>query len=101
MVGSQQTSSIIQNNQQETEGDYITFDGKFIHDELTENKELIRDKLVVVYVTERAEDDWITNGLDPKRIFDLHNEKVHRGNPALTHLEYTIRRVLGETIIDW
>ena len=101
MIGSHQASSLIQNKQQETEGDYITFDGKFIHEQLTENKELVRDKLVMVFLTERKESDWIPNGLDQKRIFDLHNEKIHRGNPALTHLEYTIRRVLGETMVDW
>ena len=101
LIGSHQTSSIIQNKQQETEGDYIIFDGKFLHDELTENKVLIKEKLVVVFVRERAKNDWIPNGLDQKRIFDLHNEKIHRGNPALSHLEYTIRRVLGETMVDW
>ena len=101
LIGSHKTSSIIQNRQQETEGDFITFDGKFIHDELTENKELVRDKLVVVFFTKRTESDWIPDGLDQKRIFDLHNEKIHRGIPALDHLEYTIRRVLGETMVDW
>ena len=101
LIGSHKTSSIIQNRQQETEGDFITFDGKFIHDELTENKELVRDKLVVVFFTDRTESDWIPDGLDQKRIFDLHNEKIHRGIPALDHLEYTIRRVLGETMVDW
>ena len=101
LIGSHQASSLIQNKQQETESDYITFDGKFIHEQLTENKELVRDKLVMVFLTERNESDWIPNGLDQKRIFDLHNEKIHRGNPALSHLEYTIRRVLGETMVDW
>ena len=101
LIGSHQASSLIQNKQQETEGDYITFDGKFIHEQLTENKELVRDRLVMVFLTERNESDWTPNGLDQKRIFDLHNEKIHRDNPALSHLEYTIRRVLGETMVDW
>lgn len=101
LIGSHQTSSIIQNKQQETVGEYITFDGKFIHEQLTENKELIRNKVVMVFLTERTESDWIPNGLDEKRIFDLHKEKIHRGNPALDHLEYTIRRVLGQTMLDW
>ena len=101
LIGSRQASSLIRNKQQETEDEFITFDGKFIHDELTGNKELVRDKLVMVFLTERTESDWIPNGLDEKRIFDLHNEKIHRGNPAVTHLEYTMRRVLGETMLDW
>ncbi|CAH3115559.1 unnamed protein product, partial [Pocillopora meandrina] len=57
LIGSHQASSLIQNKQQETEGDYITFDGKFIHEQLTENKELVRDKLVMVFLTERKESD--------------------------------------------
>ena len=101
LIGSRQASSLIRDKQQETEDEFITFDGKFIHDELTGNKELVRDKLVMAFLTERTESDWIPNGLDEKRIFDLHNEKIHRGNPALTHLEYTMRRVLGETMLDW
>ena len=101
LIGSHRASSLIQSRQQETEDEFITFDGKFIHDELTENKELVRNKLVMVFLTERKASDWIPNGLDEKRIFDLHNEKIYRGNPALTHLEYTMRRVLGETMLDW
>ncbi|RMX60216.1 hypothetical protein pdam_00023947 [Pocillopora damicornis] len=57
LIGSHQASSLIQNKQQETEGDYITFDGKFIHEQLTKNKELVRDKLVMVFLTERNESD--------------------------------------------
>ena len=101
LVGSRQASSLIQNKQQEAEGDFITFDGKAIHDEFTENKELV-DKLIIVFpLTERTKNDWIPTGLNEKRIFNLKGEKIWRGNPALTHLEYTIRRVLGETVLDW
>lgn len=101
LIVSRQASHLLQNKYQETDGEFVTFDGKIISDELTENKELVRNKLVMAFLTERMAKDWIPNGLDEKRIFDLHKEKIHRGNPALTHLEYTIRRVLGETMVDW
>ena len=101
LIASRQASHLLQNKHQETDGEFVTFDGKIISDELTENKELVRNKLVMAFLTERMAKDWIPNGLDEKRIFDLHKEKIHRGNPALTHLEYTIRRVLGETMVDW
>ena len=100
LIGSRQASSLIQNKRQETEGDFITFDGKVIHEEFTGNKELV-DKLIIVYFSEKNQNDWIPTGLNEKRIFHLQGEKIHRGNPAMSHLEYTIRRVLGETILDW
>ena len=99
-IGSCRASSLVRNKEQETEGGFITFDGKIIYDEFSQNKELV-DKLVTVYFMERAENDWIPTGLNEKRIFDLKGQKIRRGNPALDHLEYTIRRVLGETILDW
>ena len=100
LIGSSQASSFIQNRRQENEDDCITFDGKIIHDEFTGNKELL-DRLIVVFLTERAKNDWLPNGLDEKRIFNLLGEKIWRGNPALDHLEYSVRRVLGETVLDW
>ena len=42
-------SSLIQNKRQESEDDFITFDGKVIHDEFTGNKELL-DRLVIVFL---------------------------------------------------
>lgn len=99
-IGSCRASSLVRNKEQETEGSFVTFDGKIIYDEFSRNKELV-DKLVTVYFMERAENDWIPTGLNEKRIFDLKGQKIRRGNPALDHLEYTIRRVLGETILDW
>ena len=100
LVASPLASSLIKDKEQEIEDDCITFDGKVIQDEFTRNKELV-NKLVTVFFSERAENDWIPDGLNEKRIFDLQNQKIHRGNPVLDHLEYTIRRVLGETMVDW
>ena len=100
LVGSRLASSLIQNKEQEIEEDWITFDGKVLHDEFVRNKELVK-KLIMVFFTERSKNDWVPDGLDQKRIFDLDNEKIYKGNPVVTHLEYTIRRVLGETMVDW
>ena len=100
LVGSRQASSFIQNKQQETEEDYITFDGKVIHDEFAQSKELV-DRLIIVFLEEKTNSDWIPTGFDEKMIFNLKGGKIFRGNPSLTHLEYTIRRVLGQTALDW
>ena len=100
LVGSGQASFLIQNQQQETEDGLIIFDGKVIHEEFTENRKLV-EKLIMVFFTEKNKNDWIPTGMDEKRIFRLKGEKIWEGNPALDHLEYTIRRVLGETVLDW
>ena len=61
-------SSLIQNKRQESEDDFITFDGKVIHDEFTGNKELL-GKLVIVFFAERTKNDWVPTSLDERRIF--------------------------------
>ena len=99
LVGSRQASSFIQNKQQETVDNCITFDGKTIHEEFAENKELL-NKLVIAFFRERTKNDWIPNGLDGNRIFHLQDENIEEG-PLLYQLEYCIRRVLGETVLDW
>ena len=57
LIGSRQASSLIQGRQQERQGEFITFDGKFIHDELTGNKELVKERLIIVHFTERTKND--------------------------------------------
>ena len=52
LVGTRQTSSLIQNKQQEKDDDYITYDGKVMHEEFTENKELVENRLVIVHFAE-------------------------------------------------
>ena len=98
LIGSRQASSHIQNKRQETEDDFITFDGKVIHDEFTANKELV-DRLVIVFFTERTKNDWIPTGFDERSgIFDLQDEEIQIGNPALDHLEDYIKGILtGKT----
>lgn len=100
LVASPQASSLIKSKQQETKGRFVTFDGKFIHEEFKDNRQLV-EKLIVVFLTERTENDWVPSGVNEKKIFNLQEERIRVGNPALTHLEYTVRRVLGETALDW
>ena len=93
LVGSRHASSLINNKQQEAEDDFLTFDGKVIYEEFTGNKTFV-DKLIIVYLTmERAIDDWIPDGLDEKRIFNLQGEKIV-ASPFLYQLEYSIRKIL-------
>ena len=95
LVGTRQASSLIQNKQQEKDDDYITFDGKVMHEEFTENKELVENRLVIVHFAERTKDDWIPTGLDEKRIFHVEDGKAPpKGTPTLTHLEYRMKKIL-------
>ena len=95
LVGTRQASSLIQNKQQEKDDDFITFDGKVMHEVFTENKDLVKNRLLVVHFTERTEDDWIPKGFDEKRIFHVEDGIVPPdGSPTLTHLEYRIKKVL-------
>ena len=97
LVGSRQASSLIQNKRQETEDDFITFDGKVIHDEFTGNKELV-DRLIIVFFTEKNKNDWIPTGFDERKIFYLKDEKIRRRNPILDQLEFFIKSILdGKT----
>ena len=93
LVGSRHASYLIKARQQEADDDFLTFDGKVIHEEFTGNKEFI-EKLIIVYLTtERSNDDWIPDGLDEKRIFNLQSEKIVE-SPLLCQLEYSIRKIL-------
>ena len=84
-----------QNKQQEKDDDYITFDGKVMHEEFTENKELVENRLVIVHFAERTKDDWIPTGFDEKRIFHVEDGKAPpKGTPTLTHLEYRMKKIL-------
>ena len=95
LVGTRQASSLIQNKQQEKDDDYITFDGKVMHEEFTENKELVENRLVIVHFAERTKDDWIPAGFDEKRIFHVEDGKAPpKGTPTLTHLEYRMKKIL-------
>lgn len=98
LFATSQASSLIKDKKQETEDGFLTFDGKVIHDAFTGNKELV-DKLIIVHPTERRESDWIPDGFDEKRIFQLKGEKIQAG-PMLYQLEYSIRRTLGQPSID-
>ena len=95
LVGTRQALSLIQNKQQEKYADYITFDGKIMHEEFTENKELVKNRLLIVNFMERTENDWIPKGFDEKRIFYVDDGNVPPdGTPTLSHLEYRIKKIL-------
>ncbi|XP_078353065.1 uncharacterized protein LOC144637850 [Oculina patagonica] len=97
LIGSRQASSLIQNKRHEIEDDFVTFDGKIIHQELTENKELL-NRLVIIFLTEKTKNDWIPTGFDERRIFHLQGGKIRAGNPVLDQIEDCIKGILvGKT----
>ena len=95
LVGTPEALSLIQNKQQEKDEDDILFDGKVMHEEFTENEELVKNRLLIVHFTERTETDWIPKGFDKNRIFHVIDGKVPPdGTPILTHLEYRMKKIL-------
>ncbi|PFX13151.1 hypothetical protein AWC38_SpisGene22793 [Stylophora pistillata] len=70
LIVSRLSSSLIQNKRQEVEDEFVTFDGKVVHDEFKENKELL-ERLIIVSFTERNRNDWIPDGFDERKIFCL------------------------------
>ena len=97
LIGSRQASSLIHNKRTEIEDGYETFDGKLIHKEFTENKDLLK-RLVIVFFTERTKNDWVPADFDERRIFRLEDEKIRGGNPVLDQLEDCIKGILiGKT----
>ena len=95
LIGSSQALSFIQNKQQEKDEDDILFDGKVMHEEFTENKELVKNRLLIVHFTERGEDDWIPKGFNENRIFHVEDGKAPtKGTPTLIHLEYRMKKIL-------
>ena len=82
LIGSHGASTLIREKKQEVDDDFISFDGEVIHEELTENQELVRDRLIIVFLKERT-----------KRVFNLQGGKIMEVH-LLYLLEYSIRRVL-------
>ena len=103
LVGTPEALSLIQNKQQEKDEDDILFDGKVMHEEFTENKELVKNRLLIVHFTERTGTDWIPKGFDENRIFHVEDGKVPPdGTPTLTHLEYRMKKILlGDDFLYW
>jgi len=95
LIGSRLASSLIHNKRTEIEDGFETFDGKLVHKEFTENKDLLK-RLIIVFFTERTKNDWIPADFDERRIFDLEGEDIREGNPVLDQLEYCIRVILSE-----
>ena len=103
LIGTHHALSLIQNKQQEKDEDDIIFDGKVMHEEFTENKELVKNRLVIIHFTERTENDWIPSDLDENRIFHVEDGTVPpNGSPTLTHLEYRMKKILlGDDFLYW
>ena len=100
LIGSRQASSLIHNKRTEIEDGFETFDGKLFHKEFTENKDLIRKKLIIVFFTERTKNDWIPADFDEKRIFHLEGGKI-RENPVLYQIEYCVKEILIGKMNVW
>ena len=95
LIASSKASTLIRNKQQEIDDDDILFDGKVMHEEFTENKELVKNRLVIIHFAERTENDWIPSDLDKNRIFHVEGGIVPpNGSPTLTHLEYRMKKIL-------
>lgn len=90
LIGSRKASFLIQNNRQEIEDDFVTFDGGMIREMFMEN----HDRLMIVFFTERNKNDWIPAGFDERKIFHLCGENFRRGNPALDQLEDCMKGIL-------
>ena len=89
LISSQKASSLIRNSRQETEDDFIIFDGGIIRQEFSRSRQLV-DRLVIVYFTPRCSDDWIPDGFNERRIFHISGT-IQVGNPSLDQLEDCIK----------
>ena len=95
LIGTSDALSLIRNKQQEKCNNFITFDGKVMHEEFTENRDLVKHRLLIIHFSERTENDWIPNGFDENRIFHVEDGKaLPKGSPTLAHLEYRMKKIL-------
>lgn len=95
LIGTPQASSLIRNKQQQKEDDFIIFDGKIINEEFSDNKELVKNRLVIIHFTEKSKNDWIPPDFDENRIFHVEDGIVPPdGSPTLAHLQYRLKKIL-------
>ena len=94
LIVSREASSLIHNKRAEIEDGFETFDGKLFHKEFTENKDLLK-RLIIVFFTERTENDWIPADFDERRIFYLECEKIQGLNPVILQLRHCVRVMLS------
>ena len=90
LIGSRQASSMIQNNKQEIEDEFVLFDGSLIRKMFTAK----HGRLVIVFFSKKDKNDWIPPGFDAKKIFHFPDEKIQRGNTILDQLEDCIKGIL-------
>ena len=93
LIGSRQASSLINNKRTEIEDGLETFDGKLVHKEFTENKDLLK-RLIIVFFTKRTKKDWVPADFDERRLFQLKDGKIRQGNPAMDHIQYCVKELL-------
>ena len=103
LIRSPQASFLIRNKQQQNDDDFINFDGKVMYEEFTENKELVKNRLIIIHFKEKSKNDWIPPDLDENRIFHVEDGIVPPdGSPTLAHLEYRLKKILlGDSFLYW
>ena len=94
LIGSHQASSLVSNKRTEIEDGFETFDGKLIHKEFTENKDLLK-RLIIVFLEQRTKNDWVPADFDERRIFNLEGGKIGLDNPVVLQLRHCMRVILS------
>lgn len=90
LIGSRQASSLIQNNKQEIEDEFLLFDGSLIREIFTAE----HARLVIVFFSKKDKNDWIPPGFDSNKIFHFRDGEIRRGNPTLDQFEDCIKGIL-------
>ena len=90
LIGSRQASSLIQNNKQEFEDEFLLFDGSLISEIFSAE----HGRLVIVFFSKKDKNDWIPPGFDSNKIFHFRDGEIRRGNPTLDQFEDCIKGIL-------
>ena len=103
LIRSPQASFLTRDKQQQNDDDFIIFDGKVMYEEFTENKELVKNRFIIIHFKEKSKNDWIPPDLDENRIFHVEDGIVPPdGSPTLAHLEYRLKKILlGDSFLYW
>lgn len=90
LIGSRQSSSLIQTKKQEIDDGFVLFDGGMIREMFTANHE----RLVIVFFSKRNTNDWVPAGFDENKIFHISDGQILRGNPVLDQMEDCVKGIL-------
>lgn len=91
LIGSRQASSLIQNNKQEIEDEFLLFDGSLISEIFTAE----HGRLVIVFFSNQDENDWIPPGFESKKIFHFRNGEIQHGGPTWDQFVDCIKGILS------